>query len=51
MGALQAGEIDWWESPPRDLVEQLARDRDISYLAVCNGHGHPALQPFASALQ
>src|SRR5580704_17588134 len=30
MAALRAGEVDWWEAPPRDLVEQLARDRDIT---------------------
>jgi len=30
MAALQKGEIDWWETPPRDLIEQIARDRDIT---------------------
>jgi peptide/nickel transport system substrate-binding protein len=30
MAALRAGEIDWWELPPSDLLEQLARDRDIT---------------------
>jgi peptide/nickel transport system substrate-binding protein len=30
MAALQKGEIDWWESPPRDLIEQIGRDRDVS---------------------
>ncbi len=33
MAALQAGEIDWWELPPRDLVEQLARNRDITVIS------------------
>ena len=30
MAALQKGEIDWWETPPRDLIEPIARDRDIT---------------------
>jgi peptide/nickel transport system substrate-binding protein len=30
MAALHAGEIDWWELPPGDLVEQLARDRNLT---------------------
>src|SRR6516162_9511870 len=29
MAALHSGEIDWWELPPTDLVQQLARDRDL----------------------
>ena len=33
MAALQAGEIDWWELPPRDLVEQLSRDRDLTVIS------------------
>ena len=33
MAALHAGEIDWWELPPRDLLEQLARDRDINFIS------------------
>ena len=32
MAALRNGEIDWWELPPSDLVEQLARDRDITVI-------------------
>src|SRR4029077_12693542 len=32
MAALQAGEIDWWELPPTDLVEQLARTRDVTVI-------------------
>jgi peptide/nickel transport system substrate-binding protein len=32
-GALSRGEIDWWELPPRDLVEQIARDRNISVIS------------------
>src|SRR5215831_19090249 len=32
MAALQAGEIDWWELPPSDLVGQLARNRDITVI-------------------
>jgi peptide/nickel transport system substrate-binding protein len=30
MAALQNGEIDWWESPSRDLIEQVGRNPDIS---------------------
>jgi len=33
MAALQAGEIDWWELPPTDLVEQLARTRDVTVIS------------------
>ena len=33
MAALHAGEIDWWELPPSDLVEQLARDRNITVIS------------------
>jgi peptide/nickel transport system substrate-binding protein len=33
MAALHAGEIDWWELPPSDLVEQLAHDRDVTVIA------------------
>jgi peptide/nickel transport system substrate-binding protein len=33
MAALRAGEIDWWELPPTDLVEPLARDRDITVIS------------------
>ena len=33
MAALQNGEIDWWETPPRDLVEQIARNRDIAVVS------------------
>ena len=33
MAALRAGEVDWWESPPRDLVEALAQDRDITVIS------------------
>ena len=33
MAALQAGEIDWWELPPGDLLEQLARDRDLTVIS------------------
>lgn len=32
-GALSRGEIDWWELPPRDLVEQIARDRNIAVIS------------------
>src|SRR5438045_2282139 len=24
--ALSRGEVDWWESPPRDLIDQIGRD-------------------------
>jgi peptide/nickel transport system substrate-binding protein len=30
MAALQKDEIDWWETPPRDLIEQISRDRGIT---------------------
>jgi hypothetical protein len=33
MAALRNGEIDWWELPPSDLVEQLARDRDTTVIS------------------
>src|SRR5215831_17444504 len=33
MAALRAGEIDWWELPPSDFLEQLARDRDITVIS------------------
>src|SRR5260221_10005324 len=33
MAALGSGEIDWWESPPRDLVDQIARDRNITVVS------------------
>jgi peptide/nickel transport system substrate-binding protein len=33
MAALRDGEIDWWVSPPRDLVEGLARERDITVVS------------------
>src|SRR5262249_8684284 len=32
-GALSRGEIDWWELPPRDLVEPIARDRNIEVVS------------------
>jgi peptide/nickel transport system substrate-binding protein len=33
MAALHAGEIDWWELPPGDVVEQLARDRNVTVVS------------------
>jgi len=33
MAALHAGEIDWWELPPSDLIGQLAHDRDVTVIA------------------
>jgi peptide/nickel transport system substrate-binding protein len=32
MAALHAGEIDWWELPSSDLLEQLSRDRDLTVI-------------------
>jgi peptide/nickel transport system substrate-binding protein len=32
MAALHAGEIDWWELPPSDLLQQLAGDRDLTVI-------------------
>jgi peptide/nickel transport system substrate-binding protein len=47
--ALRRGEIDWWENPPRDLVDQVSGDPNItviSHFATANGimtfnHRHP----------
>src|SRR5215471_10871325 len=33
MAALRGGKIDWWELPPSDLLEQLARDRDLTVIS------------------
>jgi peptide/nickel transport system substrate-binding protein len=33
MAAPQNGEIDWWEAPPRDLLEQIARNRNIALVS------------------
>ena len=33
MAALRAGEIDWWEAPGRDLVEAIARDRNVTVIS------------------
>src|SRR6266850_8328984 len=33
MAALRSGEIDWWESPGRDLVEALTHDRDVTVIS------------------
>ena len=32
MAALRSGEVDWWELPSSDLIEALARDRDLTVL-------------------
>src|SRR5439155_24477723 len=37
--ALSRGEIDWWESPPRDLADQIARDRNVTVVS----HYMPAM--------
>ena len=37
--ALGRGEIDWWESPPRDLLGQIARDRNVTAIS----HYMPAM--------
>src|SRR6266850_6578804 len=37
--ALSRGEIDWWESPPRDLANQIARDRNVTLVS----HYMPAM--------
>jgi peptide/nickel transport system substrate-binding protein len=52
--ALRRGEIDWWENPPRDLVDQVSGDPNItvvSHFATANGimtlnHRYP---PFDNA--
>jgi peptide/nickel transport system substrate-binding protein len=33
MAALRRGEIDWWEIPPSELTEGLARDSDITVIS------------------
>ena len=38
-GALGRGEIDWWESPSRDLADQVARDRNVTLVS----HYMPAM--------
>ena len=38
-GALSRGEIDWWESPSRDLADQVARDRNVTLVS----HYMPAM--------
>jgi peptide/nickel transport system substrate-binding protein len=38
-GALSRGEIDWWESPSRDLAEIVARDRNVTLVS----HYMPAM--------
>src|SRR5262249_30789537 len=37
--ALSAGEIDWWESPSRDLADLVARDRNVTLIS----HYMPAM--------
>ncbi len=37
--ALSRGEIDWWESPSRDLFAQIARDRNVTGIS----HYMPAM--------
>src|SRR6266851_373157 len=40
LAALRNGEIDWWENPSRDLVDQVSGDRNItvvSHFATANG--------------
>jgi peptide/nickel transport system substrate-binding protein len=41
-GALQSGEIDWWEQPLTDLLPTLAGDRNIK-LMVSNPQGNESL--------
>jgi len=33
MAALKRGEIDWWENPSRDLVDQVTGDRNITVVS------------------
>ena len=33
MAALRSGEIDWWEAPPNDQAQALARNRDIRVIS------------------
>jgi peptide/nickel transport system substrate-binding protein len=33
MAALSRAEIDWWESPSRDVVDQIARDRNVTVVS------------------
>ena len=41
--ALNAGEVDWWEQPPADLVPVLAANKDVD-----GRHRRPARQSSAS---
>jgi len=50
MAALQAGEIDWWELQ-RSVGATGPRPRSHCHFPICDGHGRPALQPSAPALQ
>ena len=38
-GALSRGEVDWWESPSRDLADMVARDRNLTLVS----HYMPAM--------
>jgi peptide/nickel transport system substrate-binding protein len=38
-GALSRGEVDWWESPSRDLADQVARDKNVTLVS----HYMPAM--------
>src|SRR5207248_5019999 len=38
-GALSRGEVDWWESPSRDLADLVARDRNVTLIS----HYMPAM--------
>src|SRR6266853_6712879 len=33
MAALRSGEIDWWESPSRDLIEAVSQYRDVTVIS------------------
>ena len=53
LSALQAGEIDFYEVPPQDLIDDLRKDTNLT-VQVLNKTGHIALdaaQPPASAVQ
>src|SRR5205823_2120436 len=46
-GALSRGEIDWWESPSRDLADQVARDRNVRWFRItCRRWGSCASTSF-----
>ena len=48
--ALNAGEADWYEQPPADILPVFAANKDVTVTTVdpLGNHGRAALQPHAS---